>query len=359
MNQPFEMNPMNENNLPPIVIKRNNPVFDVLGALFYPILFMALQYIVSLVASVAVTFAVMFSGAGEAEATDIIYNYFMSHANELLIIADVLLIGILLLWFGCRKKSIPKSFEMRKVKISTILLAIVAGIGLNFALNYVMELAYVFFPKTMQEYEELMSSQTVGNPITYVVAGVILAPIVEELVFRALSLKHLDRVVPRWLAIILIAGLFGLVHGNIVQGLYAGALGILLCCMFFAYDTVWVPMALHFGFNLVSVISLIDVTEMSESTVMLISFVLYIVQLIATMGGIIAIVFLFLKRTRPIFVKPKDFYESPELAEIIPASPVQMPLTVAELDQRVIYNGMRNDAVSDRPPDNESNPPET
>lgn len=262
--------------------ERYGAPYHLLAAIIYPMIMFACQY------------AVSFFSAGLGIEL---------HDNELLIIADIMIIAILLIWFACRGKSIPRSLSMNKVGIGRVLLGIAAGIGLSCALDYLMVWLWECFPALMDDYSEHMSSTASGSVIAYLLAGVILAPIVEELLFRALSVKHLDRALPRGLSIVLISGLFGLMHSHILQGLYAGSLGVLLCCLYFAYDSVWVPMAVHFGFNSVSILSLIDTAQMSDSQMFAYSCFLTLFSLIAVLGGTAALVVLFVQRRHSVWFK--------------------------------------------------------
>lgn len=88
-----------------------------------------------------------------------------------------------------------------------------------------------------------------------VVATAILAPIVEELVFRGLvytRCKELLGVVP---ATIISAACFGLVHGNLVQFVYAGILGVFLCIFYEKGRSVWVPIICHMSVNMIALLS--------------------------------------------------------------------------------------------------------
>lgn len=295
---------------PPAPEKQGNKVIDLLAAIAYPLIMFISQNAVVFAATVIITVLAIMGGVSEAEIDAHVLEQINIHINDILIAADLLIIAFLLIWFGCRGKSIPKSLEMNKVKPSTFFMSLAAGVGLTCALNYVMTWILPLFPSVMEDYNEHMSTGDGGSAISYLLAGVVLAPIVEELLFRALSLKHLDRVLPRWLATVLVAGLFGLVHADLVQGLYAGTLGILLCCLYFAYDSVLVPMALHFGFNLVSAVSLIDVESMNESQSLIFSMFYGLFSLIAVFGGIVALVFLLIRRTHPIWTKGHKESES-------------------------------------------------
>lgn len=301
MNQIPDIQPSEGFTLPEPEVKPRNKVLDLLAALIYPMLLFISQYVTIFAAELIVVVQALNKGVAESELEGYVIGVLETHLNEVVIAADLLIILVLVLWFGCRRKGIAKSLEMNPVKVSTLFLGVAAGIGLNCALDFVMNWILPLFPEAMNEYNEHMSNE--GSMIAYLLSGVVLAPIVEELLFRALSVKHLDRVLPRGLSMVVVAGIFGLMHNNLVQGLYAGSLGLLLCCIFFAYRSVWVPMAVHLGFNMVSLLSLFDVESMNDAQLLIYTVFVQLFVLIAAFGGIVAMVFLFLKRTHPIWFK--------------------------------------------------------
>lgn len=75
------------------------------------------------------------------------------------------------------------------------------------------------------------------------------APIMEEIIFRGLVLRHLEPY-GKGFAVIMSAFLFGIFHGNIVQMPYAFLVGLVLGYVAVEYNIVW-AMVLHMINNLV------------------------------------------------------------------------------------------------------------
>lgn len=262
--------------------KPNDFICHLLLAIIYPMIMYVCQF--------AVMFAAIQIGAD-------------LYSSDILVLADLLIIALLLAIILCSGKKIGRSLAMNKVAPSRIVMGFIAGIGLTCALNYLMNWVYSLFPTVMEDYSQHMNDTTEGSPFAYILAGVILAPLVEELLFRSLSLRHFDSVLPRGLSIILVATIFGLMHSNLIQGLYAGSLGILLCCLYFAYRSVWVPIAVHLGFNIVSIVAVIDTSGMSEAAYERFATGYGLFCLLAVFIGLTALVFLFIERTHPIWFK--------------------------------------------------------
>lgn len=73
----------------------------------------------------------------------------------------------------------------------------------------------------------------------------IVAPISEELVFRQVIYKRLRGISSVWVAIIISALLFGLYHGNLVQGIYAFIMGCLLALVYEWTGSFAAPVLFH------------------------------------------------------------------------------------------------------------------
>ena len=93
-----------------------------------------------------------------------------------------------------------------------------------------------------------------GGIVIQILATAVAAPLVEELLFRGLIYKRIRVLVkPVWAAVIS-AAIFGLAHGNFIQFVYAFILGLLFASVYEKFKTIWIPVALHAGANLVSVV---------------------------------------------------------------------------------------------------------
>lgn len=71
------------------------------------------------------------------------------------------------------------------------------------------------------------------------------APISEELLFRQVIYKRIRTIGPLWLAVGISALLFGIYHGNPVQGLYAVIMGIFLALVYEWTGSLVAPIVFH------------------------------------------------------------------------------------------------------------------
>lgn len=89
----------------------------------------------------------------------------------------------------------------------------------------------------------------IAHPLGFLVIG-FLAPIAEEMVFRgAILRKLLSSLKNPWLAIIISAALFGLIHGNLPQFLHAFPIGLLLGWVFYRTGSILPGLVLHWVNN--------------------------------------------------------------------------------------------------------------
>lgn len=103
-------------------------------------------------------------------------------------------------------------------------------------------------------YEEIQGSFNENALIWQILGLVFIGPCVEEIIFRGLVYKRIKRYTEGMAPVYVSALLFGLYHFNLVQGLYAFLLGILLCYVQEKYGTLLAPVLLHMSANLTSLI---------------------------------------------------------------------------------------------------------
>ncbi|MBH1940454.1 CPBP family intramembrane metalloprotease [Mobilitalea sibirica] len=126
---------------------------------------------------------------------------------------------------------------------------ILIGLGCQFFISALLNVLLPFFTKLFEEYSEIMNSIFVGHPIMIVIYSVIIAPIVEEMIFRGVMLNKLRQSFPFIGANILQAIIFGVYHTNIIQGIYAFANGILLGYICYKFQSILASIFLHMVIN--------------------------------------------------------------------------------------------------------------
>lgn len=85
-----------------------------------------------------------------------------------------------------------------------------------------------------------------------ILAYVILIPVSEEILFRGIIYSHFERLIPFWGAAFLSGLMFGLYHGNLMQGIYAFIMGTVMCLVLHYGGSFLFPVMFHMANNLLS-----------------------------------------------------------------------------------------------------------
>ena len=95
-------------------------------------------------------------------------------------------------------------------------------------------------------------NQLVSNPIGLITAAFV-APVVEEVVFRGAILRALlQKKWNPWIAIVISAAIFGIIHLNLTQGVSAFVVGIFMGWLFYRTRSIWPGVILHMMNNTIS-----------------------------------------------------------------------------------------------------------
>lgn len=123
--------------------------------------------------------------------------------------------------------------------------------ALQHAVTIILVLFAVLIPDTFAEYTELVETAGINSySVSWFFSVVIFPPIVEETVFRGVVMHYLKKSgAGFWAVNIIQAALFGIYHGNLIQGTYAFCIGIVLGYLAGHYDSLVMPIVMHALFN--------------------------------------------------------------------------------------------------------------
>ncbi len=232
---------------------KKNKFAEILLALVkcagYIFVWLGVQTALSLVLSVVV--ALTNPGLNPTELTDILLSY----SIELTIASNIAALVIYFLIFFIARKSLLKKVDISLPhKLSYAPTAVVGTTG-QFVTAFILGILINIniFPKEwVDALNENSDIVTNANPFLSFFAVVILAPVFEEILCRGLILNTLHKTMPKWCAIVLSSAIFGIIHGNPIQFIYATALGIILGWLYTKFDSIWIPILCHLAFNLTS-----------------------------------------------------------------------------------------------------------
>ena len=139
----------------------------------------------------------------------------------------------------------------KKVRLSLpqILLLLLAGAGLAQYGNFLMAMLQSFISSTT--YQDSMTRITEGKSLLMMIFWMgIVAPAAEEMIFRWLIYLRLRDWLKMPVAAVISGLIFGIYHGNIVQGIYASILGTAFAYILEMSGNIYSSMLLHMGANI-------------------------------------------------------------------------------------------------------------
>lgn len=179
----------------------------------------------------------------------------LAYALEIQAVGVVITLPILLLVLRKdRKRRADKGIVEGKRDLAPIWLAVTAVFGAiaAYAGNGMISLSGLY--EVSDSYEEVASVFYQGKLAIELICLGILAPIVEEVIFRGLMYKQLTEYVSKRNAVIVSVLLFGLFHGNFLQAIYGVGLGLLMVYVYERMGTLWAPILFHIGANVFGVL---------------------------------------------------------------------------------------------------------
>lgn len=173
-------------------------------------------------------------------------NYIVRH-----IIVSVVSLPFVLSYYRRPPVYCIESEEKKRIRLEVILLALVAGAAFGVALNNLIGLTpLVSWSASYQEVSQAFYGSTL---ILEILATCVITPILEELLYRGVAYRRLRGWLGILPAILCSSLLFGVMHLNLVQFLYAGLIGALLAWLM-EYFGLTAAIAAHVGANLISVL---------------------------------------------------------------------------------------------------------
>lgn len=132
---------------------------------------------------------------------------------------------------------------------------VVSILCLAFVCNFTVDSIIALIPASAvtDEYSSMMNMSFLGSPLMVFLCVGILAPIVEELVFRYGIFKALKDKSDNY-KIFISALLFGVAHMNLIQGTFAFVLGLVLGKLYAKEKNLTHSLIFHLGVNMSSVL---------------------------------------------------------------------------------------------------------
>ena len=177
------------------------------------------------------------------EYQDKLNNYINSKA--LLIVLITLVIFLPIFYKVYKKYKKENNFSIKNIFIPIILgitISLVYNITL-YNLNNVIYFTDIFKLSPLPIVVQIISSGICG-------------PILEEFIFRGIVYNKLKEFNRKKIAIILTSIIFGIIHFNIINGIYAFGISFILIYLYEKYKTLKAPIIMHISLNTTIIVML-------------------------------------------------------------------------------------------------------
>lgn len=239
--------------------KRERVTIGRIWGLIYPmLLYLGVTFAVEFIFMIAVAVLGIsrYGTTDQAQLYDFIMNATMSQALSMTLLAGLATAPILIFIYIRDNNKDRRNGTFVKYKLNNILkylLIIPFGVFNMLWANYFVALLQLVMPKFMLEsYTDTQQIIEGGGFLIQLLTAGIVAPIVEELIFRGLVYRRTKKMTGTIAAAILSAALFGVFHGNWVQAPYAFIIGIVAVFVYEKFKSIVAPIMLHMSANILS-----------------------------------------------------------------------------------------------------------
>ncbi len=224
-------------------------------AVIYLLIPILLQFIVGIELQIQI---ILMQWRGKEIPIDALEQMLSNYGFNLILISMINLIliaGMGSWYYFIRKRRDVSPVDYRKI-LSPKTVGCLAALAFfaQFVCSIVMAVMAFVFPDVFKEYQKLMEGVDINVLPAWATLFIVAvwAPLAEEIVFRAMIFRTLRRGFALWPAAVLSGIAFGVYHMNLIQGVYASLIGILLAYIYEKTNSLLGVYLFHLSFNLMN-----------------------------------------------------------------------------------------------------------
>ena len=224
-------------------------------AVIYLLIPILLQFIVGIELQIQI---ILMQWRGKESPIDALEQMLSNYGFNLILISMINLIliaGMGSWYYFIRKRRDVSPVDYRKI-LSPKTVGCLAALAFfaQFVCSIVMAVMAFVFPDVFKEYQKLMEGVDINVLPAWATLFIVAvwAPLAEEIVFRAMIFRTLRRGFVFWPAAVLSGIAFGVYHMNLIQGVYASLIGILLAYIYEKTNSLLGVYLFHLSFNLMN-----------------------------------------------------------------------------------------------------------
>lgn len=146
------------------------------------------------------------------------------------------------------RKNVSGGYKQIEKKVLYKWITVIAAANLLLELIMILFMNLPFLTKQSDVLASVGVLSTAGNPLLALLTTGIMAPVVEEIVLRRGVQRNLCNINPVF-GIISASVLFGIMHGNLFQGIFAALMGLILGYAYYKTDNLTYPTLMHITVN--------------------------------------------------------------------------------------------------------------
>ena len=219
----------------------------------YFVVYFLVQIIVSSVYSIVLSTKLTMDMMASGEELDMalletqLMDAIMGEAMMMTLISGAVVLLVFGLVFLIRKKKFFKEVCIHPIPIKGILPIAILAACFNLITSVVI--SYIPWPESwMNSY--MTNSSVIDNSLAAWITTVLMAPILEEVVFRGLMYTRLKKGMPVVAAAIITSLVFGTVHGTVIWAIYTFIFSLVLIWIYERFQSLTACIVLHMAYNL-------------------------------------------------------------------------------------------------------------
>ena len=222
------------------------------AAVYFGVYFLV-QIIVSMVYSVVLSTKLTMEMMATGEELDMalletqLMDAVMGEAMMMTLLSGVIVLLVFWLVFLIRKKKFSEEVCIRSIPVKGILPVVLLAACCNVITSVII--SFIPWPESWME-SYMANSSAIDNSIVAWITAVLMAPVLEEIVFRGLMYTRLKKGLPAILAAVFTSLVFGIVHGTVIWAIYTFIFSLVLIWVFERFQSLAACILLHMAYNL-------------------------------------------------------------------------------------------------------------
>ena len=238
-------------------MQESSNIKKIWRVIYPPVLYFVIQIIVQMIFTIAILCSfraknkIMNCSSIEAYNHEVT-SYIFQFAIAITLTAAVISLPIFVCIYRSDNRKIQAETGISYGKMNPVYFLLIAILGATCSggFNKLVSILAAFLPSAVQDnFEKVAQALSTGNIWIQILTTAAIVPMVEELIFRGLVYRRLKFLVSTKMAMILSGLIFGIAHGNLIQGFYAFILGVFLAWIYETCKTIWAPIVFHMMAN--------------------------------------------------------------------------------------------------------------